>query len=74
MIEMGKANGPYQPMPTAFYLYVEDADALYERALHAGATSLWPPTDQPYGDRNGGVQDPFGNQWFPSTRIKDVRP
>ena len=43
-MEMGEAQGPYQPMPTMFYLYVEDCDALYKRALAAGATSISEPT------------------------------
>src|SRR5262245_36620190 len=51
MVEMGEAHGPWQPMPAAFYLYVDDVDALYRRAVGAGATSMEPPTDQPYGDR-----------------------
>jgi PhnB protein len=71
-MEMGEATGPYQPMPTMFYLYVEDCDALYKRALAAGATSISEPTDQPYGDRSGGVTDPFGNKWYIATHIKDM--
>lgn len=71
-LEMGEAGGPYQPMPGAFYLYVEDADALYQRALQAGATSLYPPTDQPYGDRNAGVRDAFGNTWYIATHLKEA--
>jgi PhnB protein len=71
-MEMGEANGPYQPMPTMFYLYVEDCDALYKRALAAGATSISEPKDQPYGDRSGGVIDPFGNKWYIATHIKDM--
>jgi PhnB protein len=59
-------------MPTTFNLYVEDCDALYHRAVAAGAASLSPPADQPYGDRNAGVQDPFGNAWYLSTHIKDI--
>jgi PhnB protein len=51
---------------------VHDCDAVYERALKAGATSISEPTDQPYGDRSGGVKDPFGNQWYIATHIKDV--
>ena len=70
-IEMGEANGPYQPMPTQFYLYVPDVDAMYHRALAAGATSIGEPTDQPYGDRSGGVRDVFGNQWYIATQIRD---
>lgn len=72
VIELGEARGQYQPMPTAFYLYVEDADALYARAVEAGATSVQPPTDQPFGDRNALVKDPFGNHWYIATHIEDV--
>lgn len=72
VIEMGEAHGEYQPMPAMFYLYVESCDAMYERALQAGATSISPPTDQSYGDRSAGVTDPFGNQWYFATHIKDV--
>ena len=71
-MEMGEAHGPYQPMPTMFYLYVEDCDALYKRAMRAGATSISEPKDQPYGDRSGGVVDPFGNKWYIATHVKDV--
>ncbi|HLO06034.1 MAG TPA: VOC family protein, partial [Terriglobales bacterium] len=71
-MEMGEAHGPYQPMPTMFYLYVEDCDALYKRAMSAGATSISEPKDQPYGDRSGGVVDPFGNKWHIATHIKDM--
>ena len=70
-MEMGEAQGPYQPMPTMFYLYVEDCDALYKRALAAGATSISEPQDQPYGDRSGGVTDPFGNKWYIATHVKE---
>ena len=72
ILEMGEAHAEFVPMPTTFYLYVEDCDALYRSALAAGATSLNPPADQPYGDRNAGVQDPFGNTWYIATHIKDV--
>jgi len=73
VIEMGEAHGPYQPMPTMFYLYVDDADAWYKRALEAGATSISEPADQPYGDRNAAVKDPFDNVWYVATPIADVR-
>jgi PhnB protein len=72
-VEMGEANGPYQPMPTTFYLYVPDVDASYSRALQAGASSIAPPTDQPYGDRNAHVADAFGNQWYIATQLKETR-
>jgi PhnB protein len=72
VVEMGEANGPYQPMQSMFYLYVPDCDAVYQRALQAGATSISEPADQPYGDRSAGVKDVFGNQWYIATHIKDV--
>jgi len=72
VVEMGEAHGQYPPMPTMFYLYVPDCDAVYRRALAAGATSISEPADQPYGDRSGGVKDAFGNQWYIATHIRDV--
>jgi PhnB protein len=56
------------------HLYLEDADAAYQRALDAGATSLREPEDQFYGDRTAGVKDDFGNQWWLATHIEDVTP
>jgi len=72
-MEMGEANGPYQPMSSMFYLYVPDVDAVYRRALAAGATSIHEPADQPYGDRVGAVTDVFGNQWYIGTHVRDVQ-
>jgi PhnB protein len=56
-----------EEMPTALHLYVPDADAVYQRALAAGATSLEEPVDQFYGDREAGVKDPTGNVWWIAT-------
>jgi PhnB protein len=61
-VELGEADA--DAMPATFYLYVDDADALYERAVTAGAKSLSAPTDQWYGERVGSVEDAMGNQWF----------
>jgi PhnB protein len=72
VMEMGEAHGKYEPIPAMFYLYVADSDALYRRALAAGAKSLHEPTDQPYGDRNSAVTDDFGNTWYIATHVKDV--
>ena len=71
-IEMGEAHGPYQPMKSMFYLYVPDVDATYRRAITAGATSIHEPAQQPYGDRVGGVTDPFGNQWYIAANVKNT--
>jgi uncharacterized glyoxalase superfamily protein PhnB len=73
-VEIGDAHGPYQPMPTMFYLSVDDVDAWYARAVAAGAKPGQPPAEQPYGDRVGNVTDPFGNQWYIATHVRDVRP
>ena len=69
---MGEVQGKYPPMPTMFYLYVPDCDAVYERALRAGATSIAEPLDHAYGDRSGAVKDAFGNQWYIATHVRDV--
>jgi PhnB protein len=65
MIEMGEAHGDLaQPMPPALYMYVENLEETYERALKAGATSMQPPRDQPYGDRTAWVKDSWGTIWY----------
>ena len=57
VIMMGDAREEmWNAMPSSIYLYVEDCDAVYKRALEAGATSLMEPKDQFYGDRSGGVK------------------
>jgi PhnB protein len=56
------------------YLYVNDVDATYQKALKAGATSVMEPADQFYGDRSGGVKDAAGNQWWFGKHIEDVAP
>jgi len=58
-------------MPAAIYLYVADADAIYQRALKAGGESTEEPNDTFYGDRRAGVKDPCGNLWWIATHIKD---
>jgi PhnB protein len=63
-IEMGEAHGEWGPMPTMFYVYVDNVDAWYRRALDAGATSVEAPGLQPYGERRAAVRDPFGNEWY----------
>ncbi len=77
MVMMGEPAGDAEEAPETpgtLYVYVEDADAAYERALQAGATSIMEPTDMFYGDRNAGVEDAFGNLWYLATRFEDVPP
>jgi len=74
VVMMGEAMGNCQPMPSSLYLYVPDADAVYKRALQAGATSTMEIGNQFWGDRVGGVKDPAGNQWMIATHTEDVPP
>ncbi|MGH7481278.1 MAG: VOC family protein [Longimicrobiales bacterium] len=74
IVMLGEAGGEWQPMPSVLHLYVTDTDAVYARAIEAGATALREPEDQFYGDRSGGVQDPAGNQWWIATHVEDVSP
>jgi uncharacterized glyoxalase superfamily protein PhnB len=55
--------GEREVFPAFLYVYVDDADAAYRRALTAGAVSMEAPLDTPYGDRRAMVRDPFGNVW-----------
>jgi len=73
-IMMGQANDTWKPRPTTVYLYVEDADATFRKAVAAGAKALGEPQNQFYGDRSGGVQDPCDNYWWIATHIEDVSP
>jgi PhnB protein len=59
-------------MPAWMYLYVDDIDATYRRALGAGGLSLEEPHDLFYGDRRATVRDPFGNIWQIATHKEDV--
>ncbi|HME26426.1 MAG TPA: VOC family protein [Acetobacteraceae bacterium] len=72
LVMLGDARGEHQPMQAMLYVYVDDVDATYLRALAVGATSVQAPADQYYGDRSGGVKDPFGNLWWIATHIEDV--
>jgi len=69
VVEAGEAQDPKQPLPPAIYLFVNDVDIAYERALNAGATSLMEPKDQEYGHRNAWVKDPFENVWYLAQEI-----
>jgi PhnB protein len=55
-------------------LYLEDVDAVFERAVKAGAKAQRPVADQFYGDRSGTLEDPFGHVWTVATHVEDVSP
>jgi len=70
MLTEGKETFP--TLPASLFLYVADVDATYQKAIEAGATSIMEPSDQFYGDRTGGVRDPFGNDWWIGTHVEDM--
>ena len=68
-LEIDEAHAEFQQMPCHLHVYVQDTDAVYAQALRAGATSIEPPQDKPYGDRAAGVKDAWGNGWFIATYL-----
>lgn len=69
-----EAFGPnhFGGSPVTLYVYLRDVDATTKQAKAAGASEFRPLTDQFYGDRTAGLQDPFGYRWFLATHIRDV--
>jgi len=72
VIELADAGPEWPAMPCALQVYVPDADAAYQRALKAGASSLIEPADQFYGDRTASVRDSCGNNWYIATQKEIV--
>ncbi len=72
VVMIGEPASDAEASPAMLYVYLEDVDAAYQRALAARATELQPPKDQLYGDRTAGVRDPFGNRWWMATHKEDV--
>ena len=62
-IMFADATETYPPRPAGMFVYVNNSDITYQKALDTGATAVSPLSDQPYG-RSGGVIDPFGNTWW----------
>jgi PhnB protein len=68
MVVMEVSDPPHPGGKTAsIYVYIDDVDAAYQRALAAGATSVAAPEDKPYHERAAGVKDSFGNIWYIAT-------
>jgi len=72
MIMLSSGREQWKPMPTMIHLYVEDCDAVFAKAVEAGAEVVMPLADKFYGDRSGGVKDVAGNYWWIATHVKDV--
>jgi PhnB protein len=58
--------------PISICLYVKDVDAVVKRAVAAGAKLIRPVENQFYGDRSGGIEDPFGHLWYIATHVEDL--
>lgn len=71
MIEISTGNETYPPRQNTLHVFVPDIDDCYRRALDAGAKSVYEPADMPYGERSGGVEDPYGNHWYIATFAGD---
>ena len=74
IIMLGTTSSTYGTATATLYVYVDDADTRYQRALAAGATSISEPANQFYGDRHAGVKDANGISWWVATHIEDVPP
>jgi PhnB protein len=61
--------GVRRPAPAFLYVYVDNTDKTYRRAIEAGARPLEEPSDLPYGDRRGMVEDKWGNVWQIATHL-----
>ena len=72
--EIDEASGESQPNRSYLHVYVPDTDALYARAVAAGAKGVKPPYTAPYGDRAATITDPFGNTWFLATYFGTTQP
>jgi PhnB protein len=70
LVMLGQAGGPWKPRAAALYLWVDDVDATYARALKAGAASESQPEDKPYGHRNAGVIDTNDITWWIGAPVK----
>ena len=69
-----EVTAEHQRHPERLHIYVEDADASFDRALKAGAKVRYPIEDAFWGDRYGKVTDPFGHEWGIATRVKELTP
>lgn len=59
-------------LKSLLYMYVNDADSMYDKAIQAGGKSIMAPVNHFYGDRSGAVEDPAGNQWWIASHIEDM--
>jgi len=70
-VMVSEATTAFPAMFASYYLYVENADTALQKAIGAGGSTVMEVANMPYGDRQGGVRDPFGNLWWLSERLID---
>jgi uncharacterized glyoxalase superfamily protein PhnB len=70
----GKGPKSYGGTPVSFFVYGENVDAAWKRAVDAGAKTIQALEDQFWGDRTGCLEDPFGHHWWLAQHIKDLTP
>lgn len=70
VVEISEGNDRFPSRVNTLHVFVENTDDCFKRALDAGAETLYEPSDMPYGERSGGIVDPFGNHWYIATFTK----
>ena len=71
LVMISEASDRYPERPCVHFVYVDNVDDVFERAVTNGSAALLVPTDQPWGDRVSGVTDRFGNRWWIATHSRD---
>ncbi len=71
-IMLSEGSAEYPAVPSMLYIYFDNVDEVYQKALAAGGVSLREPTNEFYGDRSCGVKDTSGNQWWFASHVEDV--
>ena len=69
-VMMGRASAQYPARQSMNFVYVSNADEMHKKLLVNGATEIMPPADRPYGMRESGVKDVFGNEWWIAQLLK----
>jgi PhnB protein len=72
IVMLADSTEKYPPIASHVYVYVENVDSTFNRALAAGAGSIQEPTNQFYGDRTAGFKDSTGNLWWIAQQVEDV--
>ena len=71
LVMLSEATPDYPARPCVQFAYVDDVDAVFRKALSAGARPITEPAEQAWGDRVGGFHDPFDNRWWVATHLRD---